>query len=627
AAAVASRLEEGHAQLAAGRLAEAEACFQHVLAAEPDNPDALHLLGVVAQQTARHDVAVALIRQAIARNARNPFYFFNLALALKCLGRLDEALAAYDRAAALGPRHAETHHDRGIVLAALRRPGEAVESYDRAIALRPDYADALYNRGNALKDLGCLHEALASYDRVLCQDPRHALALNNRGNVLQALHRLDLALGSYHMAVAAKPDYAEAFNNRGVVLHELKRYDEAIADYDKTLALMPACVEALFNRANTLQAQERFESALASYDRAIALRPEHAEAWYNRGNALKELGRVDEALKSYGKAQALKANYVEAHWNEAYLRLLIGDFERGLAQSEWRWQNTALGLEPRKFTQPLWRGEEPLAGKTILLYGDEGLGDAIFYCRYVPLLAARGARVILEVENGLHALLAGLAGVTRCVSPGEGSDLDSGEFDLHCPMSSLPLAFGTRPVSIPATVPYLPDTSPKRPALLGGKDRPRIGLAWSGNPRHGNDRNRSLPLEVLRPLLDTKATFVSLQKDVRPDDATTLAAAPQIVDLAASLADMADTAALIRELDLVITADTSVAHLAGALGVAVWILLPFVPDWRWQLGRDDSPWYPTARLFRQDDGRDWPRVVRHVGKALREFVKAQNHDN
>lgn len=627
AAAIASRLEEGHAQLGAGRLAEAEACFQQVLAAEPDNPDALHLLGVVAHQTARHDAAVALIRQAISRNARNPLYFFNLALALKCLGRLDDALAAYDRAAALGPRHAEMHHDRGIVLEALRRPGEAIESYDRAIALRPDYADALYNRGNALKDLGCLHEALASYDRVLCQDPRHAMALNNRGNVLHALHRPDLALGSYHMAVAAKPDYAEAFNNRGVVLHELKRYDEAIADYDRTLALMPDCVEALFNRGNTLQAQARFEAALASYDRAIAQRPEHAEAWYNRGNALKELGRVDEALNSYGKAQALKPNYVEAHWNEAYLRLLIGDFERGLAQSEWRWQNTALGLEPRKLTQPLWRGEEPLAGKTILLYGDEGLGDAIFYCRYAPLIAARGAGVILEVDKGLHALLAGLPGVTRCVSPGEARDLGPGAFDLHCPMSSLPLAFGTRTASIPATVPYLPDTSPKRPALLGAKDRPRIGLAWSGNPRHGNDRNRSVPLEVLRPLLDTNATFVSLQKDVRPADAATLAAMPQIVDLGASLADMADTAALIRELDLVITADTSVAHLAGALGVAVWILLPFVPDWRWQLGRDDSPWYPTARLFRQDDGRDWPRVVRHVGKALREFVKAQESDN
>jgi tetratricopeptide (TPR) repeat protein len=623
AATVASRLQAGLAHQQAGRLAEAEACFQHALAADPDNPDALHLSGVVAFQTGRHEAAAALIRQAIARNGRNSRYFLNLGVVLKHLGRLEEALASYDRAAALRGDGAELHNERGIVLQALRRPDEAVGCFDRAIALRRDYADALYNRANALKDLGRFEEAVASYDRVLCLDPRHAQALNNRGNALQALRRLDLALGSYHMAVALKPDYVEAFNNRGVVLHELQRFDEAIADYDQTLALVPDCVTAIYNRANTLQAQERFGAALSGYDRALALQPEHAEAWYNRGNALKELGRIAEALKSYGQAQALKPDYVEAHWNEAYLRLLSGDFERGLAQSEWRWRNAALGLRPRQFAQPLWRGSEPLAGKTILLYGDEGLGDAIFYSRYVPLLAVREARVILEVEEPLHALLSRLAGVWRCVARGETAP----DFDLHCPMSSLPLAFATRAATIPATVPYLPAVFPQRPARLAAQDRPRIGLAWSGNPRHRNDRHRSIPLAVLSPLLEHPATFVSLQKDARPGDAAALRSAPRILGLGASLTDLADTAALIGELDLVISADTSVAHLAGALGVPVWILLPFVPDWRWQLGRDDSPWYPTARLFRQDDQRDWCDVVRHVDKALVAFLEAHGRRN
>jgi tetratricopeptide (TPR) repeat protein len=620
--AAARRLELGISHQQAGRLAEAETCFQRVLVAQADHPDALHLLGVVAHQTGRHEVAAALIRQAVARNGHNPFYFFNLALVLKCLGRLGEALASYDRAIALKPDHAEAHNDRGIVLEALRRPAEAVASYERAIALRADYADAFYNRGNALKDLGRLDDAVASYERALGLKPDHPQALNNRGNALQALRRFEPALASYHTATALKPDYVEAFNNRGVVLHELKRFDEALADYDRALALMPSCVEALYNRANALQAQDRFDAAIAGYDRALALRGEHAEAWYNRGNALKELGRIDEALTSYGKAQALKPDYVEAHWNEAYLRLLLGDFERGLAQSEWRWQNAALELRPRSFAQPLWRGTEPLEGRTILLYGDEGLGDAIFYCRYVPLLAARGARVVLEVEEPLRALLSGLAGVSRCVSRAEAAPA----FDLHCPISSLPLAFATRLATIPATIPYLvaPATSPRWPALRAAKDRPRIGLAWSGNPRHRNDRNRSIPLAAFAPLLDANATFVSLQKDVRPADAATLSELAPILDLGASLTDLADTAAVIAELDLVICADTSVAHLAGALGVPVWILLPFVPDWRWQLGRDDSPWYPTARLFRQDDQRDWHRVVRHVGKALRAFVKARN---
>ena len=615
-AAVTARLQAGLAHQQAGRLTEAEACFQHALASDPDNPEALHLSGVVAFQTGRHEVAVALIHQAIARNDRNPVYFVNLGVVLKCLGRLEEALASYDRAAALDGARADLHNERGIVLQALARPAEALSCFDRAIALRRDHSDAFYNRGNALKDLGRFEEAVASYDKVLCLDPCHALALNNRGNALQVLRRHDLALGSYHMAVALKPDYVEAFNNRGVVHHELQRFDEALADYDQTLALMPDCVAALYNRANTLQAQERFEAALSGYDRALALQPDYAEAWYNRGNALKELGRIDEALGSYGRAQALKPDYVEAHWNEAYLRLLLGDFERGLARSEWRWRSPALGLRPRSFAQPLWRGREPLAGKTILLYGDEGLGDAIFYSRYIGMLAARGAQVVLEVDAPLHALLSGVAGVSRCISPGDAAP----EFDLHCPMSSLPLAFATRAATIPATVPYLPAAFAQHPARLAEKDRPRIGLAWSGNPRHRNDRRRSIPLSVLAPLLDRPATFVSLQKEVRAGDAATLRGTGRILDLGAGLTDMADAAALIGELDLVIAADTSIAHLAGALGVPVWILLPFIPDWRWQLGRDDSPWYPTARLFRQDDQRDWHQVVRRVDKALGDFL-------
>ena len=617
-----SHLESGLVHQQAGQLAAAEACYQRALAVEPENPDALHLLGVAAYQTGRHDVAVALIRQAIRRNGRNPFYFFNVGLALKCLGSLDEALASYDRAVEINPAYAEAHNDRGIVLEALQRPAEALASYDRALALKPDYVDVLYNRGNALKDLGRFDEAVASYDRVLSFKQDHPQALNNRGNALQALRRLDEALKSYHKAVALKPDYLEAFNNRGVVLHGLDQFEAALNDYDNALRLMPDCAEALYNRGNALQALGRFADALTDYDRALALKSDHAEACYNRGNALKELGRVDEALASYRKAQALKPNYVEAHWNEAYLRLLAGDFERGLPLSEWRWQNTALGLQKRSLAQPLWSGAEPIEGKTILLYGDEGLGDAIFYCRYVPLLAARGARVIIEAEEPLRELMSGLAGVSRCVSKTEAAP----EFDLHCPMSSLPLCFGTRLTTIPASTPYLraPALSAKQLARLGVKDRPRIGLAWSGNPRHSNDRNRSIALETFSPLLDTDATFVSLQKDVRSDDAATLRGAPRLLDLGPSLKNLSDTAALIGALDLVISADTSVAHLAGALGVPVWILLPFVPDWRWLLDRDDSPWYPTLRLFRQPQPRDWTSVMSHLGDALQALQGARH---
>ncbi len=617
-AAVVGRLESGLAHQRAGRWGEAEACYQHALAAQPENADALHLLGVVAFETGRYEVAAAMIGQAIKRNRNNPIYSFNHGLALKHLGRLDEALASYDRAIGLEPDYVEAHNDRGIVLEALRRPADALASFERALALRPDYIDALYNRANALKDLGQLEAAVTSYDRVLALKADHPQALNNRGNALLALRRLEEARASYDRAIALKRDYVEAFNNRGVVLQELGAFDAAVKDCDTALALMPDCAQALYNRGNALAAQDRFTEALVSYDRAITLAPDHAQAHYNRANALKAVGQIDAALAAYGKAQALKPDYVEARWNEAYLRLLTGDFARGLAQAECRWQNPALGLVPRAFPQPLWTGAQALDGKTILLHADEGFGDAIFYSRYVPLLAARGARVIIEAETPLHPLMAGLAGVSRCVAPA-----DPVAFDLHCPLSSLPLAFATRVTKIPPIPALQLPPSPKWREQLGSKQALRVGLAWSGNPRHANDRNRSIPLTLLAPLVDAGVSFVSLQKDLRPADATALGRMPRIRDLSLSLENFADTAGLIGELDLVIAADTSVAHLAGALGAPVWILLPFVPDWRWLLNRPDSPWYPSARLFRQDERRDWRPVVASVERALRALISAR----
>jgi tetratricopeptide (TPR) repeat protein len=616
--AVADRLQAGLALHQAGRFAEAEACYQRVLAVQPENPDALHLIGNIAYQLGRHDVAIAMIGQAIRRDGRNPLYFSNLGLALASQSRFDEALTRFEQALVLKPDYAEAHNNRGNVLRALNRDVEALASYDRALASLPGFAPAHYNRANLLAALGRFEDALAGYDRMIALKADHAEAHNNRGNALRALQRLDEALASYHRAVALKSDYAQAFNNRGVVLHELKRFDAAVADFDVALALMPDCAEPFCNRGNALQALARFEEALASYDAAIALKPDHAEAFYNRGNVLKELRRIDEALASYEMALALRPDYVDANWNEAYLRLLTGDFARGLARSEWRWNNPASGLERRTLAQPLWLGGAPIDRKTILLHSDQGMGDAIFFCRYVPMLAARGARVIVEVEEPLRELMSGLAGVSQCISKTEAAP----DFDLHCPMSSLPLAFETRLATIPAATPYLgvPERSAEWEARLPPHDRPRIGLAWSGNPRHSNDHNRSIALDAFSPLLDLPAHFVSLQTDIRPDDAATLRAHGRILDLGSALTNFAETAALIARLDLVISVDTSVAHLAGALGTPVWILVPFSPDWRWLLDRQDSPWYPTARLFRQGKTRQWQSVVGQVRDALDDFV-------
>jgi hypothetical protein len=307
---------------------------------------------------------------------------------------------------------------------------------------------------------------------------------------------------------------------------------------------------------------------------------------------------------------------VEAHWNEALLRLLTGDFSRGWAKYEWRWRNESLALSTRNFSQPLWLGAEAIDGKTILLHSEQGLGDTIQFCRYVPLVAARGARVILEVERPLHEIMTNLAGATEVISKGDALP----DFDFHCPLLSLPLAFGTHLETIPSLTSYLraPGQTLKHwQARLGPKARPRIGLVWSGRPAHKNDQNRSISLRSLLPLLDIEATFVSLQKDVRSDDAAVLKECNDVLHFGDELKDFSDTAALILQLDLVISVDTSVAHLAGALGEPVWILLPYNPDWRWLLDRDDSPWYPSARLFRQQQIGNWAGVIDQVKNELR----------
>ena len=329
-----------------------------------------------------------------------------------------------------------------------------------------------------------------------------------------------------------------------------------------------------------------------------------------------ELGRLDEARASFDHAVGIRPNFAQAHWNRAQAMLLAGAFARGWREHEWR-----LAAHPelqRPFAQPLWLGEEPLAGKTLLLHAEQGLGDTIQFCRYAPLAGARGARVVLEVQTSLVDLLRDLPGVSSVVARGDPLP----PFVLHCPLPSLPLAFGTTLATIPAQTPYLrvpADRAAAWEARLGRK-RPRVGLVWSGNAGHRRDRSRSIPLYALMPLFDLDATFVSLQKDVRAADQAVLQQTPKLVDVSAGLESFADTAALIGELDLVIAVDTSVAHLTGALGKRLWLLLPAAPDWRWLTGRDDSPWYPTARLFRQNDARAWGPVVTRVRAALQEMI-------
>jgi tetratricopeptide (TPR) repeat protein len=589
--------------------------FDASLRVDPKLAAALNNRGNALQDLGRPEEAVASYDEAIACRPDHAFAFNNRGNALKKLGRRDEALASYERAVALRPDYAEAFYNLGSLLHELGRLEAAVTSCDRAIALQPGYAMAFYNRGNALRELGRYEEALASYDSAIALAPGNAQALYNRGIALQELERHEEAVASYDRAIALAPKYIEALYNRGNALHVLGRNEEAVASYDRALALWPDNARALNNRGNALQHLGRDAEALADYEKAVTLDPGYARAFYNRGKALQNLHRYEEAMASYDKAIALEPNYASAHWNKSLLLLLRGEFAEGWRLYEWRWARDDFTSPKRGFTQPLWLGAESLAGRTILLHAEQGFGDTIQFCRYAPLVAAKGAKVVLEVQRALHSLMASLRGVHQLVAAGALLP----PFDCHTPLVSLPLAFGTTLDGIPSRVPYLKANGAaieRWSKALGPASRPRVGLAWSGSPTHRHDRSRSIPLAALAPLTRCSVEIVSLQKEPRPTDGAILAGHREIRNLGPKLGDFADTAALISTLDLVISVDTAVAHLAGALGKPVWVLVPYAPDWRWLLDREHSPWYPTARLFRQQTAGDWAGVVARVADAL-----------
>ena len=411
-----------------------------------------------------------------------------------------------------------------------------------------------------------------------------------------------------------------AWFNRGNALFSLKRYAEALASYNRAVALWPGHAPLLNNRGNALFGLGRKLEALAAFDRAIAAAPDYAEAHFNRGNVLRALDRRTEALASFDRAAALDPGHAELQFNRGLLRLRQGDYAEGWPLIEWRWRVPDAPLR-RIFFQKLWLGEDAVAGKTLLLHAEQGFGDTIQYCRYAPLAAERGARVVLEVQRPLVPAMAGLKGVAQLVAAGDTLP----PFDLHCPLMSLPLAFRTGLDSVPRQVPYLraaPERARHWAARLGDRGRsPRVGLVWAGSAANTNDAQRSAGLRALLPLLGCGAELVALQKDLSPADRTLLAATPGLRPLGDELGDFGDTAAVLESLDLVVTVDTAVAHLAGALGRPVWVMLSPAADWRWLAGEADAPWYPTARLFRWDRAKGWPGVVAQVKTALIGFCR------
>jgi len=607
--------------LQAGQPADAEAACRQALTLDAGHANALHAMGRVCLALGRQQLAIEWFARAITQDPTVTDYFSDLGEALQLCGRFDEAIKAYDRALQIKSDVLESWRQLGGLLRRQSRFGEAAQAYDRALQLAPENAELWHQLGEVLKAQDRRNEALLAFEQALKFEPGHVDAANAAGLLHFEAERYDAALERFDLSLQQKPDQAGVLCLKGISLRRLRRYEEAFASGERAHALAPRDPDIDNSLGCILQNLGRHDDAIAAFDKAIAMRPGFAEFHNHRGTSLAELHRFDEAFASFDRAIALKPELADAHWNAALFRLLVGDFAAGWAAREWGRKCRAVGFVERSFDAPLWLADAPLAGKTILLHGDEGLGDTIQFSRYATMVAEQGARVLLEVDPVLQPLLSDVAGVDVCLKRGHDP---LPPVDFHCPLSSLPLAFATRLDTIPAAPSYLPapgeDRLQRWEDRLGPHDRLRVGLVWSGNPAHLNDHNRSLPLQRLAPVLELEARFVSLQKDVRLSDRATLAAFPALVYLTADIGDFVDTAALISCLDMVLTVDTSVAHLSAALGKPTWIMLPHTPDYRWLLGRDDNPWYPSVRLFRQDASRDYTTVIARVCAALGALV-------
>jgi tetratricopeptide (TPR) repeat protein len=556
------------------------------------------------------EAAADCYREALAADPASVGACVNLGFVLNESGQAAEARKWLEQAVALEPRHADAHYLLGLLLERVGDQAAALRHLGAAVECRPEFVFAWCDLCRLNLQSRNLHAVHAMAERAVAANPDSADLQQLLGNAFLQRKDCGAALQCYDRALSLQPDFAEAHDNRGLALHELKRFDEALASFGRALELKEAYAAAHYNRGNTLKQMSRPDEALASYDRAIVLDPRLAAAFNNRGLVLHELGRLDAAAASYRRALALEPDNADAHWNLSLTLLLQGDFAAGWREYEWRWRRTEVRSDAPVHDCPLWLGDDDLHGRTILLQAEQGLGDTIQFCRYVPRVAARGANVVLEVQPALVPLLGQVEGVDRLI--GRGESLPA--YDCYCPLLSLPLAFKTGLADI-SGLPYLQVPSARRTAwqaILGERRAPRIGLVWSGSTGHQNDRNRSIPLTDYRRLLQRGISYHCLQKEIRPADRTVLAEHPEVRTFEAELQDFADTAALIEQMDLVITVDTSVAHLAGALGKEAWVLLPFMPDWRWLLQRADSPWYDSVRLFRQPEAGSWQSVLDEV---------------
>lgn len=572
-----------------GRLGLARVYLAQALTLQPAAASLHALLGDVMRALGDLGAAAAHYQQAAQLDPHLDEIYTRLGDTLQLQGQLPQAVAAYQQALRSNPSSTLALTNLGVALQAQDQPGAALDCFQRALAIDPESIETLLNLGVALHAQGQLEAAADCLQRVLWRTPDSAVAHNNLGLTRQAQGQCQAALEHYRQALRLQPDYAKAHNNLGALLHVQGRLTEALAHLQCAVQRQPDCIEALNNLGLALQAQGHVEAAIAAFERALEYKPD----------------------------------FVQAHWNRALAWLLNGDWQRGWQEYEWRWRRKE--TPPPRYPQPRWEGA-PFPQQTLLVYAEQGLGDTLQFVRYMPWVAARGEHVILACPAVLVRLLRTCPGVQRLV-PQEQPEMQCQQFDLHIPLLSLPRIFGTTPETIPADVPYVtaePELVQQWRTRLGDEGDFRIGLVWAGNPLHANDRNRSCTLATLAPLacLPHVALF-SLQTGPAAQQLDQPPPGMVVHDVGRALGDFADTAAVLTHLDLVITVDTAVAHLAGAMGKPVWTLIPFAPDWRWGRHGTRTPWYPTMRLFRQPAPGAWEPVCQSLIEALTQLLAAR----
>ena len=634
---------------ARAQLAEAEQIYRGLLQEDCAEHGPVHfVLGLLLTQRGDPEAALAEYDHAASRGYATAALFQQRGDLNRLQGRFEEALCDYELALSHQPQHAVALHGKGLVLAGLGRFAAAEPCYNLALALNPGDTKVLNNKGVALEALGRLDDAVASYDAAIAADPDYVYAHHNRGSALLKAAQYEHAAASFRRALTIREEIPECWNLLGVALAELSSHGEALIAFERAVALRPAYAEALNNRSAALRWTGRFEDAVASataaldvdptlssafvnrgaalgrlndyagalqdFEAALALTPASAPAILSRGLAREALGDLDSALADFATASELMPNKPDARICAGLTHIRRGNFQQGFALYQWRWRKPTGPFLPHS-DSTLWTGEQPVDGRSVLLHAEQGYGDVIQFCRFAADVARRGARVSLQVQPALKRLVKSLAGPAEVLS----LDEPAPSFDLQAPLMNLPSALGISLQDLAARSRYL---SAPQDAIdvwndrLGERRRPRIGLAWNGAPWHENDHNRSAPLDAVAPLFETSADFLSLQKIHRPEDMERLDSIPSIRCFGESFSDFADVAAVIEHCDLIVTVDTAVAHLAGALNKPVLILLPRFADWRWMEGRSDSPWYPSARLLRQTSFGDWSGPVTAAAAAI-----------